>query len=90
MKCPLGCSHVHRPPQCVVTSGGATIQDQGGMDMSRVQYVGMDVDKEKIVLARLAAGSSKDCVEQVITNTPSAVKKYFLALLAGACACDFS
>jgi transposase len=51
------------------------------MDMSRVQYVGMDVDKEKIVLARLAAGSSKDCVEQVITNTPSAVKKYFLALL---------
>ena len=49
-----------------------------------VQYVGMDVDKQKIVLARLGAGRDTHAVEQVIANTPSAVKKYFTSLLGGA------
>jgi transposase len=44
----------------------------------------MDVDKEKIVLARLGAGKAKEVQEHAIANTPSAVKKYFSALLAGA------
>jgi transposase len=52
--------------------------------MISVHYVGMDVDKEKIVLARLAAGRTAEVQEHVIANTPSAVKKYFTALLAGA------
>ncbi len=44
----------------------------------------MDVDKQKIVLARLEAGRDTHAVEQVIANTPSAVKKYFTALLGAA------
>lgn len=44
----------------------------------------MDVDKEKIVLARLGAGNAKEVQEHVIANTRSAVKKYFSAVLAGA------
>jgi transposase len=52
--------------------------------MNIVHYVGMDVDKEKIVLARLGAGRSSEGEEHVIANTPNAVKKYFTALLAGA------
>ena len=52
--------------------------------MNSVHYVGMDVDKEKIILARLGAGNAKEVQEHVIANTPSAVKKYFTALLAGA------
>ncbi len=49
--------------------------------MNSVQYVGMDVDKEKIILARLGAGNAKEVQEHVIANTPNAVKKYFTALL---------
>jgi len=49
-----------------------------------VQYVGMDVDKQKIVLARLGAGQDARAVEQVIANTPRAVKKYFSALVSAA------
>ena len=49
-----------------------------------VQYVGMDVDKQKIVLARLGPGQDARAVEQVIANTPSAVKKYFASLLSAA------
>ena len=47
--------------------------------MNSVHYVGMDVDNEKIVVARLtsAARLSNECV---IANTPQAVKKYFAAL----------
>jgi hypothetical protein len=52
--------------------------------MNSVHYVGMDVDKEKIILARLGPGNAKEVQEHVIANTPSAVKKYFSALLAGA------
>jgi transposase len=52
--------------------------------MNSLHYVGMDVDKEKIILARLGAGNSKEVQEHVIPNTPSAVKKYFVACLAGA------
>ena len=48
-----------------------------------VQYVGMDVDKQKIVLARLGAGRDTCAVEHVIANTPGAVKKYFTSLLGG-------
>ncbi len=52
--------------------------------MTTVQYVGMDVDKQKIVLARVGAGQDAKAVEQVIANTPGAVKKYFAALLGDA------
>jgi transposase len=60
------------------------IQHKGGTDMNNVHYVGMDVDKEKIVLARLGAGRTAEVQEYVIANTPSAVKKYFTSLLADA------
>ena len=49
--------------------------------MSRVVYVGMDVDKAKIVMARLDDGSGREVEERVIANKPSAVKKYFGALV---------
>ena len=52
--------------------------------MISVHYVGMDVDKEKVVLARLGAGNAKEVQEHAIANTRSAVKKYFTALLADA------
>jgi transposase len=48
--------------------------------MTIVHYVGMDVDKQKIVLARVGAGRDTTAVEHVIANTPRAVKKYFTAL----------
>ena len=47
--------------------------------MSVVVYIGMDVDKEKIVLAKLA-GSTSAAEEATIANTPQAVRKYFAAL----------
>jgi transposase len=59
------------------------MQHKGGTVMT-VHYVGMDVDKEKIVLARLGTGRDPKAVEQVIANSPKAVKKYFDTLLAGA------
>ena len=47
--------------------------------MAKVLYVGMDVDKEKIVLAKLSSSTSS--IEQsVIANTPPAVRKYFAPL----------
>ena len=55
MKCPLG---FH-------SRGGRHMQREGGTIMSTVVYVGMDVHKEKIVIA----------------NTPNAVKNYLAALL---------
>jgi transposase len=48
--------------------------------MAKVLYVGMDVDKEKIVIANLS-GSTKLSYECVIANTPHAVKKYSAALI---------
>jgi len=48
--------------------------------MSRAVYVGMDVDKEKIVAAKLGNGTDGQVEERVIANRPSAVKKYFAAL----------
>ena len=50
--------------------------------MSTVVYVGMDVDKKKIVVAKLSEDRDADVQERVIANTPRAVKKYF-APLAG-------
>lgn len=47
--------------------------------MSKILYVGMDVDKEKIVVAKLA-GSARVTDEHVIANRPEAVRKYFSAL----------
>jgi transposase len=47
--------------------------------MNSVHYVGMDVDKEKIVVAKLES-SAKLSEECVIANTPQAVEKYFAAL----------
>jgi transposase len=47
--------------------------------MSKVFYIGMDVDKEKIVMARLTDGSQL-AEEAVIANRPQAVRKYFAAL----------
>jgi transposase len=47
--------------------------------MSKVLYVGMDVDKEKIVVAKLA-GSATVTEEHVIAHSPQAVRKYFAAV----------
>jgi transposase len=47
--------------------------------MAKVLYVGMDVDKEKIVVAKLVS-FSKLAEERVIANAPQAVRKYFAAL----------
>ncbi len=44
---------------------------------TRVLYIGLDVDKQKIVVAKLPGGVSSAVEERVIANTPSAVKKYF-------------
>ena len=52
--------------------------------MATVHYVGMDVDKQKIVLARVGAGRDTQAVEHVIAHTPKAVQKYFAALLSDA------
>ena len=49
--------------------------------MSRVVYVGMDVDQEKIVVAKLGARSAGSAEERVIANKPAAVKKYFAAVV---------
>ena len=49
--------------------------------MSRVVYVEMDVDKAKIVAAKLDDGNGREVAERVIANKPSAVKKYFAALV---------
>ena len=50
--------------------------------MSTLVYVGMDVDKKKIVVARVEDDRGGEVQERVIANTPSAVRKYF-APLAG-------
>ncbi len=52
--------------------------------MTTVHCVGMDVDKEKIVLARVGGGRDTQAVQHVIAHTPAAVKKYFTALTANA------
>lgn len=52
--------------------------------MATVHFIGMDVDKEKIVLARVGGGRDTQAVEHVIAHTPAAVKKYFTALTADA------
>jgi transposase len=44
----------------------------------------MDVDKAKIVAAKLDDGAGGEVEEQVIANKPSAVKKYFAALVEDA------
>ena len=49
--------------------------------MSRVVYVGMDVDQEKIVVAKVGAGLAKSVEERVIANQAAAVKKYFAAVV---------
>jgi hypothetical protein len=48
--------------------------------MSKVLYVGMDVDKVKILVAKLNS-RAKVSDECVIANTPHAVRKYFAALI---------
>ena len=57
----------------------ATYNTQGGTNVNSVHYVGMDVDKEKIVVAKLTS-TAKISDECVIANTPQAVEKYFAAL----------
>ena len=48
--------------------------------MSTVVYVGMDVDKAKIVAAKLSDDRGRELQERVIANTASALKKYFAPL----------
>jgi transposase len=48
--------------------------------MAKVLFVGMDVDKEKIVIAKLS-GSAALSDECVIANTPQAVSKYFAVVM---------
>jgi hypothetical protein len=52
--------------------------------MSKVVYVGMDVDNEKIVVAKLSSLSGREVEERVIANRPAAVKKYFKTLVKAA------
>ena len=47
------------------------------MDKSKVLYVGMDVDKEKIAMAALAGDSNEFISEQLVGNDSAAVAKYF-------------
>ncbi len=49
--------------------------------MSTLTYVGMDVDKQKIIIAKLAQLPETTIEERTITHTPAAVRKYFSALL---------
>ena len=85
MKCPQGLHDRGSVTHSVVRRVRERhIQHEGGTNMKSVHYVGMDVDKEKLVLARLGAGKAKEVQEHAIATTPSAVKKYFSALLAGA------
>ena len=46
---------------------------------AKVLYVGMDVDKQKIVVAKLTSSATLSD-EHVIANTPQAVRKHFTAL----------
>jgi transposase len=52
------------------------------MDNSKVLYVGMDVDKEKIAMAALERNSNEFVSEQLVRNIPTAVAKYFHKLMA--------
>ena len=79
MKCPLGLQN--RGSSHTVVWGVAAYNTKGAQDMNSVLYVGMDVDSEKIVVAKLAGGSGSNAEEQVIANKPAAVKKYFASLL---------
>ncbi|MDP7269121.1 MAG: IS110 family transposase [Pirellulales bacterium] len=47
------------------------------MNKSKVLYVGMDVDKEKIAMAALEGSSNEFVGEQLVRNDPAAVAKYF-------------
>ncbi len=51
------------------------------MNESKVLYVGMDVDKEKIAMAVLAGDSSDFVSEQMVRNDPAPVAKYFKKLM---------
>src|SRR5208283_1299188 len=61
------------------SAGGAAYNTKGGTYMSKLLYIGMDVDKAKIVAAKLTS-SAKLSQECVIANTPQAVRKYFAPL----------
>ena len=74
MKCPQGLHYRGSVAHSAVRRVRERhIQHKGGTNMISVHYVGMDVDKEKIVLARLAAGRTAEVQEHVIANTPSAL-----------------
>ena len=51
------------------------------MNNSKVLYVGMDVDKEKIAMAALAGDSNEFISEQLVRNDSAAVAKYFRKLM---------
>ena len=51
------------------------------MNESKVLYVGMDVDKEKIAMAALAGDSNEFISEQLVRNDSAAVAKYFRKLM---------
>ena len=50
------------------------------MNESKVLYVGMDVDKEKIAMAVLKGNSKEFVSEQLVRNTSTTVAKYFRGL----------
>jgi hypothetical protein len=51
---PWGCTIADHPGTMFAHgAGGAAYNTKGGTCMSSVLYVGMDVDKEKIVIAKL-------------------------------------
>ena len=51
------------------------------MNSSKVLYVGMDVDKEKIAMATIQGDGKEFVSEQLIRNTPAAVARYFRKLM---------
>ena len=69
MKCPQGLHDRGSVTHSVVRRVRERhIQHEGGTNMKSVHYVGMDVDKEKIVLARLGSGRSAEVQEHVIAK----------------------
>ena len=53
------------------------------MNNSKVLYVGMDVDKEKIAIAALGSNGKEFVSEQLVRNNAATVAKYFRKLMAG-------
>jgi transposase len=52
------------------------------MDSTRILYVGMDVDKEKIATAVMKEGDNEVISARIVRNSPEAIRRYFKELAA--------